>query len=104
VTHAFWRSPEDHVWIPDTETRSYNTEVALQILRYSRSQSNRLSICQGKLLKGSGTSPGERSFIVVNKDEKGVGDLKTALISDMDLWSLEFAQLVSNLALEIIVK
>ena len=38
------------------------------------------------------------------KDEKGVGDLKTALTSDMEMQSLEFAQLVSCLALGITVK
>ena len=45
-----------------------------------------------------------KKFVVVNKDEKGVEDLKTALISDMDMWSLDFAQLVSYLASEIIDK
>jgi hypothetical protein len=46
----------------------------------------------------------EKKFIAVNKDEKGVGDLKTALASDMEMQSLEFAQLVSCLTLGIIVK
>ena len=57
-----------------------------------------------KAAKKEWNQPRRKKFVVVNKDEKGVGDLKTALISDMDMWSLEFAQLVSNLALEIIVK
>jgi hypothetical protein len=43
-------------------------------------------------------------FVAVNKDEKGVGDLKTALTSDMEMLNLEFAQLVSCLALGITVK
>ena len=43
-------------------------------------------------------------FVTVNKDEKGAGDLKTALTSDMKMQSLEFAQLVSCLALGIAVK
>jgi hypothetical protein len=46
----------------------------------------------------------EKKFVAVNKDEKGVGDLKTALTSIMKMQSLEFAQLVSCLALGITVK
>jgi hypothetical protein len=46
----------------------------------------------------------EKKFVAVNIDEKGVGDLKTALTSDMEMQSLEFAQLVSCLALGITVK
>jgi hypothetical protein len=45
-----------------------------------------------------------KRFGAVNKAEKGVGDLKTALTSDMEMQNLEFAQLVSCLALRIIVK
>jgi hypothetical protein len=59
--------------------------------------------CRRKLLTGSGTSPGEK-FVALNKDKKGVGDLKTALTSDMEIQSLEFAQLVSCFALGITVK
>jgi hypothetical protein len=44
-----------------------------------------------------------KKFVVVNKDEKGVGDLKTTLTSAMEM-SLEFAQLVSCLALGITAK
>ena len=40
----------------------------------------------------------------LNKDDKGVGDLKTALTSALEMHSLEFAQLVSCLALGITVK
>jgi hypothetical protein len=32
-----------------------------------------------------------KKFVAVNKDEKGVGDLKTTLMSDMEMQSLEFA-------------
>ena len=46
----------------------------------------------------------EKKFIAVNKDEKGVGDLKTPLTSDMEMQSLEFAQLFSCLVLGITVK
>jgi hypothetical protein len=48
--------------------------------------------------------PRRKKFIVVNKDEKGVGDLKTALTSDVGMQSLEFAQLVSYLDSGITVK
>jgi hypothetical protein len=45
-----------------------------------------------------------KKFVVVNKYEKGVGDLKTALTSAMDMYSLEFSQPVSCLALGIRVE
>jgi hypothetical protein len=48
--------------------------------------------------------PRRKKFFVINKDEKGVGDLKTTLTSDMEMQSLEFAQLVPCLALGITVK
>jgi hypothetical protein len=41
----------------------------------------------------------EKKFVAANKDEKGFGDLKTALKSDMEKQSLEFAQLLSCLNL-----
>jgi hypothetical protein len=51
----------------------------------------------GYLLRkaANGMKPGEQKFAAVNKDEKGIGDLKTALTSDVEMQSLEFAQLVS---------
>jgi hypothetical protein len=42
--------------------------------------------------------------VTVNKHEKGVIDLHTAFTSDTEMKSLEFAQLVSCLALQIIMK
>jgi hypothetical protein len=48
--------------------------------------------------------PRGKKFVPVNKDEKGAGDLKSAFISDMEMQSLEFAQLISCLALGITVK
>ena len=57
-----------------------------------------------KAANGEWNQPSRKKFVVVNQDEKGIGDLKTALMSDMDMQSLEFAQLVSCLALEIPVK
>jgi hypothetical protein len=47
------------------------------------------------LLTGCGTSPGK---------EKGPGDVKTTLTSDIEMQSLEFAQLFSCLDLGITVK
>jgi hypothetical protein len=35
-----------------------------------------------------------KKFVAFNKDEKGVGDMKTALTSGMEMQSLEFARLV----------
>ena len=46
----------------------------------------------------------EKEVVAVNKDEKGVGDLKTVLTSDIEMQSSEFALLVSCLALGITVK
>ena len=44
------------------------------------------------MLTENGTSPGERSVQQSTK-LKGVGDLKSALTSDMEMQSLEYAQL-----------
>jgi hypothetical protein len=46
----------------------------------------------------------DKEVFVLNKDEKGFGELKTALTFAMEIQSLEFAELVSSLALEIKVK
>jgi hypothetical protein len=43
-------------------------------------------------------------FVAINMDGKLVGDLKTTWISVMERQSLEFVQLISCLALGIIVK
>jgi len=59
--------------------------------------------CRGKLLT-EWNQPRRKKFVAVNKDKKEVKDLKTALTSDMEKQSLEFAQLISCLALGIIVK
>ena len=57
-----------------------------------------------KAAKKEWKQPRRKKFVAINKDEKGVGDLKTTLTSDMEMQSLEFAQLVSCLALGITVK
>ena len=48
--------------------------------------------------------PRKKKFAAVKKDEKGVGDLKTILTSDMEIQSLKFAQLAFCLALGITPK
>ena len=48
--------------------------------------------------------PRRKKLVAVNKDEKGLGDLKTALTSHMEMQSWEFTQLVSCIALGIAVK
>ena len=48
--------------------------------------------------------PKSKTFVAVNKDQKGVGDLKITLTSDMEMQGLEFAHLVSCLALGITAK
>jgi hypothetical protein len=50
--------------------------------------------CRAKLLMGNGTSLSESSFFQLTK-MKGVGDLKSALTSDTEMQSLDFAQLIS---------
>jgi hypothetical protein len=45
-----------------------------------------------------------KKFFAINKGEKGVGDLKIALTLDGEMPSLEFAHLVSCLALETTIK
>ena len=49
-------------------------------------------------------NPRRKKFVAVNKDEKEIGVLKTALPSEMEMQSLEFALLVYCLALGITVR
>ena len=78
--------------IPDIKTRRHNTEAALETLRCLRCQSSSLSAeesCQ------QGVEPTqEKKFVSVNKKEKRVGDLKAALISGMEMQSLEFVSIL----------
>jgi hypothetical protein len=46
----------------------------------------------------------EKKVFCIQHDEKGVGELKTALTLAMEVQSFQFAKLVSSLALEIKVK
>jgi hypothetical protein len=48
--------------------------------------------------------PRRKKFVAANKNEKGIGDLKTALTSALEMQSFLFAQLVSCLNLGIRVK
>jgi hypothetical protein len=57
-----------------------------------RPQDVRDARAMGYLLRKAATrkwnQPRKKKFVAVNKDEKGVGDLKTALTSDMEMQSL----------------
>jgi hypothetical protein len=90
---ALWRIQEDYVWIPDTETSSCNTDIALETPRFLRCRTIAYL-----------NQPRRRKFVAVNKDEKRVRYLKTTLKSDMKVQSLAFAQLVSCLTLGVTVK
>ena len=57
-----------------------------------------------KAAKREWNQPRRKKFVAVNRDEKGVGDLKTTLTSYMEMQSLDFVQLISCLALVITVK
>ena len=86
MTPTLWQSPEHHVWITDIETGSCNIEVALETPRCSRFQSHQA--IEFLLIKSANmewNQPRRKKFVAVNKDEKGVGDLKTALTSAMEM-------------------
>jgi hypothetical protein len=82
----------------DIETRSCNIEAALETLRYSICQSHGPSAEESCY---QGNHPRRKKFVVVNNGENGVGELKTALTSELEMHSLEIAQLVSCFALGI---
>lgn len=54
--------------------------------------------CQGELLMNCRTSPREKS-VLQSTNLKRSGDLKSTLISDIEMLSLEFASLVFGLVL-----
>jgi hypothetical protein len=80
------------VWISDIETRSCNIEVALEDTGCLRCRALRY------LLRNAANREWDqrrrKNFVAIKKDEKGGGDLKTALPSDMEMQTLEFAKLV----------
>ena len=61
-----------------------------------RSQDSQDARAVGYLLRKTANRnyPRREKFAAGNKDEKGVGYLRTTLISDMEMQSLEYAQLV----------
>jgi hypothetical protein len=73
-----------------------------------RPQDVRDARAMGYLLKKAANrewnQPRRKKFDAVNRGKKGVGDLKTTLTSDIEMQSLEFARLISYLALEVTVK
>ena len=84
------------MWIPHIETRSCNIEVSW------KPQDVWDARAVGYLVRKAANR--EWNYPRRNKDEKGVGDLKTALTSATKIQSLEFAYLVSCLVLRITVK
>ena len=50
---------------------------------------------QRKVVNRKWNQPRRKKFVAVNKDDKEVEDLKTALTSAMEIESLKFAKLVS---------
>ena len=90
------------MWIPDIETRSCNIKLTW------RPQDVQDVRAMGYLLRKVANREWNqlrrKKFVTVNKDEKGVGDLKTTLKSDMEMHRLDFAQLVSCLDLGITVR
>jgi hypothetical protein len=96
-----WRSPEYHVWFPEIEQK------AITLTLPWRPQDVQDTRAVGYLLrKGANREwkqPRKKNFVAVNND-KGVGYLKTTLTSAMEMQSFEFAQLVSCLALAIVLK
>jgi len=73
VTPTLWQSSEDYVWIPDIETRSVTLKLPWKFQDVK--DGSRL----GKAVNREWNQPRRKKFVAVNKDQKGVGDLKTAL-------------------------
>ena len=97
---VLWNSPEDHVWMLKQEAVTLKLPWSLQDVPDSRAVGYLLR----KAANREWNQPRRKNFVAVNKDEKGVGDLKTTLKSAMVMQRLEFAQLVSCLALGITAK
>lgn len=70
--------------------------IALEIPRYEDARV--MGYLPRKAANRDGTNPRKRSVLQPTK-LKGIGDLKSTLTSDMELQSLEFAQLAFDLAL-----
>ena len=90
---ALRRSPKDQV-----ESQTLKQEAVTLKLPW-RPKDVKDARAMGYLLRKAANrewnQPRRKKFVAVNKDEKGVGDLKTTLTSDKEMKSLEFAQLIS---------
>ena len=86
MTLSLWRIAEDHVWIQDIGTRNCNTEVTLETPRSLRCQSCGVPAQknQPKRKNCAGVNKAERSWRSEHSRKK-VGDLKSALTSDMEM-------------------
>ena len=95
---ALRRSPKDQV-----ESQTLKQEAVTLKLPW-RLKDVKDARAMGYMLKKAANrewnQPRRKQFVALNKDEKGV---ETTLTSAMEMQSLEFAQLVSCLALGIIV-
>ena len=93
MTHALCRIPED------SQTMEQDA-VKLKLPRRSQNVSNARGM--GYLLRKAANNewnqPKRKKFVAVNKMKEG-GDLKSMLTSDMEMRSLEFAQLVFSFVL-----
>jgi hypothetical protein len=83
------------MWIPDIETRSCNIEVSLETPRFSRNRA--IGYLPRKAADREWNQPRKRNLLQSTKMKKRVGNLKIALISDMEIQGLEFAQMVACL-------
>jgi hypothetical protein len=74
------------MWIPDIGTRSCIVKVALEAQGVQDARAVRYILQQAANREWNQLR--RKNFVAINKDEKGVGDLKTALTSDMEMQSL----------------
>jgi hypothetical protein len=91
VLQKVWKKPEEYLWIPDTVTRSCKVEVILNTPRYIR---DALQYLLGKDPNKEWNQPKRKNLFQSTKMED-ILDLMSALTSNKEVQSLEFAQLVS---------
>ena len=81
---VLWNSPEDHVWMLKQEAVTLKLPWRLQDVPDARAVGYLLR----KAANREWNQPRGKKFVAVNKDEKGFGDLKTALTSDLEILCL----------------
>ena len=90
MTQSLWRSRDDHVWTPDIERKAVILKLFwrpqdLEMLEF-------WITCSGKLHSGNKATRRARILPLWTK-QKGFGDLKNTLTTDMEMQNLEIAQL-----------